>query len=119
MSVTSPVLEWSAIQLAAIANPIGRAFNRQELDIIQDIYQGAVDALRVRVVETRILNAPTTLGNQIRVPPGWSFLDNKPVLVHEMGHIWQYQTRGPRTSPTRSFTTPAARSRRETATSLT
>ena len=48
----------------------------------------------MRVVETRILNAPTTLGNQIRVPPGWIFLDNKPVLVHEMGHIWQFQTRG-------------------------
>ena len=25
---------------------------------------------------------------------GWNFLDNKPVLVHEMGHIWQFQTRG-------------------------
>ena len=94
VTITSPVLEWTAIQLAAIVNPIGRAFNRAELDIIQDIYQGAVDPTRVRVVETRVLNAPTTLGNQIRVAPGWNFLDNKPVLVHEMGHIWQFQTQG-------------------------
>ncbi|WP_165232838.1 hypothetical protein [Aquisphaera insulae] len=94
VQITSPVLEFSAIQLAALVNPIGRPFGLKEMAIIDDIYQGSVDAARVRVVETSILNAPTTLGNQIRVPPGWSFLDNKPVLVHEMGHIWQYQTRG-------------------------
>lgn len=95
VSITSPALEWSAIQLAAITSPIGRSFHQWEFDIISDIYQTSVDAARVRVVEARILNAPTTLGNQIRVPPGWSFSGrNRPVLVHEMGHIWQYQTRG-------------------------
>lgn len=93
--ITSPVLEWSAIQLAALTSPIGRALYNWELEIIDDIYQGSVDASRVRVVETKILNAPTTLGNQIRVSPGWSFADdNKPVLVHEMMHVWQYQVRG-------------------------
>jgi hypothetical protein len=94
VSVSSPVLEFSAIQLSAITN-IGRALYQWEFDAVQDIFRGAVDAFRVRVVETTILNAPTTLGNQIRVPHGWSFeQDNKPVLIHECAHVWQYQTRG-------------------------
>jgi len=93
--VTSPVLEWSAIQLSAVTNPVGRSLYLWEMDIIRDIFQGGVDAARVRIVEARILNAPTTLGNQIRIPPGWSFeRTNRPVLVHEMTHVWQYQTRG-------------------------
>jgi len=94
VSVSSPALEWSAIQLSAATN-IGRALYQWEFDAVQDIFRGAVDAFRVRVVETTILNAPTTLGNQIRVPHGWSFdKDNKPVLIHECAHVWQYQTRG-------------------------
>ncbi len=93
--ITSPALEWSAIQLAAITSPFGRAFYDWEYEIVRDIFQSSVDASRIRVVEARILNAPTTLGNQIRVPPGWSFREaNRPVLVHETAHVWQYQTQG-------------------------
>jgi hypothetical protein len=95
VSITSPVLEWSAIQLAAITSPNGRPLYLWESDIINDIYQGGVDASRVRIVEARLLNAPTTLGNQIRVQSGWTFeKGNRPVLVHERGHVWQYQTMG-------------------------
>jgi hypothetical protein len=95
VSITSPLLEWSVISLAAISSPVGRALYSWESDIISDIYQGGVDSARVRIAEVRILNAPTTLGNQIRVPPGWSFDKwNRPVLVHEMAHVWQYQTQG-------------------------
>ena len=95
VSVTSPALEWAAIQLAAVANPFGRALYEWEYEIVQDIFRSGLDASRIRIVETRIMNAPTTLGNQIRVAPGWSFeRDNRPVLVHECAHVWQYQTRG-------------------------
>jgi hypothetical protein len=95
VSVTSPALEWAAIQASAITSPGGRALYQWELDTLQDIFQSGLDASRIRVVETRILNAPTTLAGQIRVPHGWSFDgDNKPVLVHESTHVWQYQTRG-------------------------
>jgi hypothetical protein len=95
VSVTSPVLEWTAIQLAAVANPFGRALYDWEYDIVHDIFESGLDASRIRIVETRILNAPTTLSNQIRVPPGWTFeRDNRPVLVHECAHVWQFQTRG-------------------------
>ena len=95
VAVTSPVLEWAAIQAAAIANPFGRALYDWEYEIVHDVFRSSLDASRIRIVETRIMNAPTTLGNQIRVPPGWTFeRDNKPVLVHECAHVWQYQTRG-------------------------
>lgn len=95
--VNSPALEWAAIQLGAVVNPIGRPLYLWEHEIITDIFQSGVDAARVRIVETRILNAPTTLGNQIRVPPGWTFeRHNRPVLVHELAHVWQYQTQGTR-----------------------
>jgi hypothetical protein len=95
VSVTSPVLEWSAIQLSAITSPFGRALHQREFEIINDIFAGGVDASRIRIVEARILNAPTTLGNQIRVPPGWNFDDERrAILVHEVAHVWQYQTHG-------------------------
>ena len=95
VSITSPALEWAAIQASAITSPGGRELYQWELDTILDIFQSGVDTSRIRVVETRILNSPTTLAGQIRVPHGWSFDgDNKPVLVHEVVHVWQYQTRG-------------------------
>lgn len=95
VQITSPALQFAAIQLSAITSPIGRALTPTERDIIDDIYQKSVDAGRVRIVEAHILNAPTTLGNQIRVPYGWTFEGaRRAVLVHEFGHIWQYQTQG-------------------------
>ncbi|HEY4304720.1 MAG TPA: hypothetical protein VGM82_09645 [Gemmatimonadaceae bacterium] len=95
VTVTSPALEWAAIQAAAITSPFGRRLYGWERDTVDDIFQGAVDTARIRIAEVRVLNAPTTLGNQIRVAPGWTFeRDNRPVLVHECAHVWQYQTRG-------------------------
>ncbi len=97
VQVTSPALEWAAIQLGAVVNPLGRPLYLWESKLITDIFQSGVDATRIRIVETRLLNAPTTLGNQIRVSPGWSFeQDKRPVLVHEVAHVWQYQTQGTR-----------------------
>ena len=95
IQLRSPALEFAAIQLSAITSPIGRELTPTERAIIDDIYVSCVDAGRVRIVEAHILNAPTTLGNQIRVPYGWDFSgERRAVLVHEFGHIWQYQTQG-------------------------
>jgi hypothetical protein len=95
VQLTFPALEWAAIQLAAVTSPFGRPLYLWESEIIQDIFQRGVDASRVRIVETRILAVPTTLGNQIRVPPGWSFSgERRAVLVHEVAHVWQFQTQG-------------------------
>ncbi len=97
VNVSSPALERTLIQLGALVNPIGRALYEWERAVVRDIFQTGVDASRIRIVETQVLNAPTTLGNQIRVSPGWTFENaNKPVLVHEVMHVWQYQNLGTR-----------------------
>jgi len=43
-------------------------------------------------VHSPVIAAPTTLGNTIRVPPSYTMPDH--VLIHELTHIWQYQTMG-------------------------
>jgi len=44
------------------------------------------------VVCASIVNTPAALGNVIRIPPGFA-LDSI-TLIHELAHVWQYQTRG-------------------------
>src|SRR5207253_2553195 len=44
------------------------------------------------IVRTNIIAAPTTLGNNIRVPPDYSL--SRRTLIHELTHVWQYQTKG-------------------------
>ncbi|MEO1102368.1 MAG: hypothetical protein AAFW98_01335 [Pseudomonadota bacterium] len=73
LSVSSPVLENTIVQLGLLSAPFGRRLLREEKALLDDFYQGAVDTGRIRVVETRIANAPTTLGNQIRIAPGRTF----------------------------------------------
>jgi hypothetical protein len=46
----------------------------------------------VRIVETSLIAAPTTLGNNIRISPRYSLDDA--TLIHELTHIWQFQNRG-------------------------
>lgn len=94
--LTSPVIEQTIVQLATITSPLGRSLRIWETDLIHSIFGSSVDTARIRVVEARIANAPTTLGNQIRVTPGWDFdtPEHRGVLIHECTHIWQYQSRG-------------------------
>ena len=98
LRVTSPALEHAVIQLGMLSAPFGRSLYGEEKQLLDDFYEGAIDTTRIRIVETRIANAPTTLGNQIRVTPGKSLTtdDGKAILVHEAAHVWQYQTRGTR-----------------------
>lgn len=98
LRVTSPALEHTIIQLGMLSAPFGRSLLVEEKQLLEDFYKGAIDASRIRVAETRVANAPTTLGNQIRIVPGKSLLteEGKAILIHEAAHVWQYQTRGTR-----------------------
>jgi len=93
LSVSFPALEEAIRQLSVISSLGGRRLYLREQQIIEDVFQSSVDTTRVRIVEARIANAPTTLGSYIRVEPGFNFLtdNNKATLVHEMTHVWQYQ----------------------------
>jgi len=98
LSVSLPAVEHLLVQLGSLSAPFGRTLLREERTLLDGFFQGSIDTARIRVVETRIANAPTTLGNQIRIEPGRSLTteDGKAILVHEAMHVWQYQTRGTR-----------------------
>jgi len=96
LTVTSPLLENVLVQAGQISAPFGRTLYTEEKNLLDEFFAGSIDTTRIRIVESRIANAPTTLGNQIRVVPGKSFAtpESRAILVHEAAHVWQYQTRG-------------------------
>lgn len=86
-----PVLEQLAVGLGGLGSN-GRTLTTDEMAIGREVFQTSVDFSQVRIVEADIAAAPTTLGNNIRVSPGYT-MDNG-TLVHELTHVWQYQNRG-------------------------
>jgi len=92
--VRFPTLEiFSALSGGALATR-GTPLTSRETAIASSIFGSSIDLSAVRIVQTHVANAPTTLGNYIRVPPGYSMPDR--ILIHELAHIWQFQTRGTR-----------------------
>jgi hypothetical protein len=67
-----------------------RPLTEREKGIARPVFQDSVDLERVRVGTTSVLAAPTTLANTIRVKDSMS----DDTLIHELTHVWQYQTSG-------------------------
>ncbi|MEX0712864.1 MAG: hypothetical protein WD278_10980, partial [Pirellulales bacterium] len=88
--VSSPVFEHTVIQLGHLTSPFGRPLTADEVELGRSIYGRSLALSRVRVVEAAVANAPTTLGDQIRISPGFSLADaeGRGVLIHELGHVW-------------------------------
>jgi hypothetical protein len=89
-----PLLEEIAIQgQKTFADP-GRSLNPEERRLLLIIFGQSVNLSRVQIVLTDLgaKGRPYTLGNTIRIPRGTQF--DAQTLVHEMTHVWQYQTRG-------------------------
>lgn len=70
----------------------GTPLTPEERRIAFEIFRSSIDLDPVRVVEAPIANAPTTLGNFIRVRPGEPI--SRRTLIHELTHVWQFQTKG-------------------------
>jgi len=69
----------------------------QERDLLVKIFGDSIDLDPVRIGFTKLITGDTiayTMGNKILIPESTK-LDG-PDLVHEMTHVWQYQTRGTR-----------------------
>lgn len=98
LRITSPAIEHALVQLGHLSAPFGRTLYMTEKRFLRAIFQDSLDLDRIRVVQTRIANAPTTLGNQIRIAPGRPLTteEGKSILAHECTHVWQYQTQGTR-----------------------
>lgn len=92
VKVRIPFLENLATQYGSALSKSSRELTSAEKDIVTPIFEQSVLCARVRIVIATAIAAPTTLGNNIRIPPGYSLKDH--VLVHEMTHIWQFQTKG-------------------------
>jgi hypothetical protein len=92
-SVRFPTLEISALRgQQAFATSRPSPLTSAEAQIGRAIFGSSIDFSRVRVAPSPVIAAPTTLGDTIRVPP--SYVMPPHVLVHELTHIWQYQTKG-------------------------
>ncbi len=72
----------------------GRPLGPNERNEAESIFESSIDLDKVRIVRAVVANAPTTLGNYIRVPMN-GVVDYQ-TLIHELTHIWQYQTMGTR-----------------------
>jgi hypothetical protein len=93
VSVRSPSLEVSALvgqQAFATARP--SPLTSAEVQLGRSVFGSSIDFTRVRIAPSPVIAAPTTLGDTIRVPP--SYVMPAHVLIHELTHIWQYQTKG-------------------------
>lgn len=93
-SVRIPFVENLATQYGHILASSRRWLTQSEKNIGRLIFQSSIDLDAVQIVETGVVNAPTTLGNYIRVNPGYHMDDA--TLIHELTHVWQYQTQGNR-----------------------
>jgi hypothetical protein len=69
------------------------ALSPRQSQLAKPIFGDALAYERVRIVDGWVMNSPTTLGNYIRINRRYGFDD--PTLIHELTHVWQYQTRGP------------------------
>lgn len=91
-NIRIPVLENFATQYGDILSKNSRTLTQAERDVAESMYQQSINYDVVRIVTADIANAPTTLGNQIRISPNY-ILDNS-TLIHELMHVWQYQNKG-------------------------
>lgn len=99
VSVRFPSLEVFALQHGDFLSTQGRPLSKRELKLAQPIFGASLRYEDVRVVETVVANSPVTLGNYIRVAeqkaPGAHQISDA-TLIHELTHVWQFQTRGMR-----------------------
>lgn len=100
IEVRFPTLEVSALQGQAafaihsrpLINDISSSYD--ECSDAKAVFGDSIDLAKVRVVTSPVISAPTTLGNTIRIPP--SYVMPRSVLIHELTHVWQFQTKGTR-----------------------
>lgn len=70
----------------------GRPLFRDEREDALFVFRDSINLSQVRIVQAVVANAPTTLGNFIRVSMDGSI--DRRTLIHELTHVWQYQTKG-------------------------
>ena len=92
-----PLLEGPVRAGLSAASFGDRELNSQERDLLVKIFGDSIDLDPVRIAYTKLIGSNTlayTMGNKILIHQSTKLSAAK--LVHEMTHVWQYQTRGTR-----------------------
>jgi hypothetical protein len=92
IGVRVPILEQAALQLGTAFTRDTRRLSPQEILLVRKVFGGSIRCDDVRVARASVASAPTTLGNVIRIHHRTQL--DACTFVHEMTHVWQYQTRG-------------------------
>lgn len=92
-----PTLEVFAALHGDLGSREGLPLTPEQVDLARPIFGWSIAYGLVRLVVAAVANAPTTLGNFIRI----SREDRRngvpsETLIHELTHVWQFQTRGMR-----------------------
>jgi hypothetical protein len=95
--VRIPLLEGPVRAGLSAASFGDRELNSQERGLLVKIFGDSIDLDPVRIAYTKLIGGGTlayTMGNKILIHESTKLSADK--LVHEMTHVWQYQTRGTR-----------------------
>ncbi len=90
-TIRIPGLENAAMQYGGLIGGPGEPLTSAEIATARPIFGESIRYSDVRVLVASVAAAPTTLGNTIRTTDR-TMQDH--VLIHELAHIWQYQTGG-------------------------
>ena len=94
-----PTLEVFAALNGAVLSGHGRPLSEREIGLARPVFGQSLRYQDVRVVVAPIANSPVTLGNVVRVASAagrHSRQMDDASLIHELTHVWQFQTRGMR-----------------------
>lgn len=88
-----PTLEIFGIKSgAALSVGAGMPLLPDEKKDARAVFKDSLNLEPIRIVTAVVANAPVTLGNIIRKKP--NELMSRGVLIHELTHVWQFQTQG-------------------------
>jgi hypothetical protein len=93
--VRLPVFELFALRQNRIFG-IGKARHlyENEIKVARFIFGKAINFKKVRILKASEVSSPTVIGNYIRTNDKRSFLGCPPIFIHELTHVWQFQTKG-------------------------
>lgn len=84
----------SAVETLGGVEPVGRKLTDAEITELRKVYGDSIDYDKIRVKvgdDAMTVGAARTIGNTIYIPEGKLTTD---LLVHESGHVWQFQHGG-------------------------
>jgi hypothetical protein len=88
-----------------VATTRSRSLTSEEIKYAKDVYVESVDYSQITITRDSVLalGAPRTIGNTIHLKSSWGHFKEDTLeltekgrltLIHEMGHVWQYQNGG-------------------------